>query len=70
MGTNSLLIMFIIYVICRRNVADWAFLKIYRKSIMEARNNPSVEPTLLWNPDLIKLIDEQIKGPMQHIFTN
>jgi len=37
---------------------------------MEARNNPSVEPTLLWNPDLIKLIDEQIKGPMQHIFTN
>lgn len=32
--------------------------------IMEARNNPSVERTLLRNPDLIKLIDEHFKGPM------
>jgi hypothetical protein len=32
--------------------------------IMEARNNPSVERTLLRNPDLFKLIDEHFKGPM------
>jgi hypothetical protein len=32
--------------------------------IMEKRNNPSVERTLLPNPDLIKLIDEHFKGPM------
>lgn len=32
--------------------------------IMEARNNLSVERTLVPNPDLIKLIDEHFKGPM------